>query len=245
MKKTLIILLVCCLGGYAAEKKFYASGPSSKKEFALTYDDGPGLITEDLLALLKKYGAPANFFILGENAGKYPEKLKKIAVEGHLLGGHTYSHKNFYALDKKPGKEKILEEEMLKTASEFRKAGLPPPVFIRLPNGFSKKWALDLVAGMGCKTVNWSYGSDWEKISEEKMTENYLKALRPGAIILMHDAGGTNKAKNLKITEALLIEAGKRGLKPVRLDELLGLKRDVTRDSKPGTRDPDPKTRNP
>ena len=81
---------------------------------------------------------------------------------------------------------------------------------------------------MGYYTVNWTYGSDWEKTSEEKMTQDYLKALRPGAIILLHDAGGKDRRKTLRITEALLLEAAKRGLRPARLDDLLGLEKNQT-----------------
>jgi len=72
--------------------------------------------------------------------------------------------------------------------------------------------------------VNWTYGSDWTKISEEKMTAGYLKALEPGAILLLHDGGGKAKEKDLRIVEKVLAEAAKRGLKPVRLDDLLGIR---------------------
>ena len=47
--------------------KLYADGPAEPRKFALTYDDGPGYITTDLLELLEKYGAKATFFMTGDS----------------------------------------------------------------------------------------------------------------------------------------------------------------------------------
>lgn len=205
---------------WAKEAKFYANGNPKIPSFALTYDDGPGIITDRLLDLLKSYNVKATFFLLGENVKRYPDKVRRIYSEGHLIGNHTYSHKNFFSIDKKPDKFEIFQREVLETEKLITHLGLPKPVYLRMPNGFSKKWVRELAGKMGYTLVNWSYGSDWHKMPEDKMTQEYLKALKPGAILLMHD-GGKDKEKVLRITEEILKEAKKRNLKPVRLDELL------------------------
>lgn len=92
-----------------------------------------------------------------------------------------------------------------------------------MPNGYDKPWVREVARRLGYTIVNWTYGSDWTRLSEEKMTAEYLKAVKPGAILLLHDGGGNVKERNLRITEAILQEAKKKGLKPVRLDELLNL----------------------
>ena len=59
----------------------------------LTFDDGPHPeITPWVLQILKKYNAKATFFVVGENAQKYPEVIGQILAEGHQLGNHTYNH---------------------------------------------------------------------------------------------------------------------------------------------------------
>ena len=229
MKKTALFLLLAALSAvncraanpYAG--KFYASGDVKKAQFALTFDDGPGYITEDLLKLLEKHGAKATFFLLGSNVKTYPARAKKVLDAGHLLASHTYEHKNWFKVGKSADNARILAGELEKTAAVFEKAAGFKPWMLRMPNGYDRPWVRQEAARLGYTLVNWTYGSDWEKTPEDKMTAQYLKALKPGAILLMHDGGGKNKGKNLKVTEALLDEAARRGLKPVRLDALLGL----------------------
>jgi peptidoglycan/xylan/chitin deacetylase (PgdA/CDA1 family) len=203
--------------------KFYADGSPKKAEFALTYDDGPGLITGDLLELLKKYGAKATFFMTGGAVRKYPEKAAKAAAAGHLLGNHTDTHANYFQADKKPEPEKFLEKELDGAAAAIEKATGKKTVFLRMPNGYDRKWVRKVAAEKGYILVNWSYGSDWTGLSEDAMTAGYLKNVRPGAILLLHDGGGKSREKTLRITEKALQEAARKGLKAVALDELLGI----------------------
>ncbi|MBP1669906.1 MAG: polysaccharide deacetylase family protein, partial [Bacteroidetes bacterium] len=61
----------------------------------LTFDDGPTPgITEQVLEILKTYGALASFFCIGRNAERNPELVRRISAEGHTIGNHTYSHLN-------------------------------------------------------------------------------------------------------------------------------------------------------
>jgi peptidoglycan/xylan/chitin deacetylase (PgdA/CDA1 family) len=225
----LLTLLLCgpaaaCLAGANPQAgKFFASGDPKKAEFALTFDDGPGYITEDLLKLLEKRGAKASFFMLGTSARSYPDRVKKVAQAGHLVCSHTDTHLLWKNTAKKPDHEQILTKELERTAAAIEKAGAPRPTVLRMPNGYDKPWVRALAGKLGYTLVNWTYGSDWTKIPEEKMTAEYLKAVKPGAILLMHDGGGKVREKDLRLVERVLDEAAKKGLKPVRLDELLGL----------------------
>ena len=63
------------------------------KKIALTFDDGPHPVyTPVLLDGLAKRKVKATFFITGENAENYPDLVKRMQEEGHLVGNHTYSH---------------------------------------------------------------------------------------------------------------------------------------------------------
>lgn len=59
----------------------------------LTFDDGPSLLTPQVLDLLKKEEIHATFFLLGKEAERYPNIVKRIVKEGHSIGNHTYNHK--------------------------------------------------------------------------------------------------------------------------------------------------------
>jgi len=205
--------------------KFYASGPASKNQFALTYDDGPGYITLDLLELLKKYGATASFFMTGSSVRASQAKTAKVAAGGHLIGNHTDLHKNYFKIGGAPDREKALEKELDKAAESIVKAGGKRPEFLRMPNGYDRDWVRKVAARKGYVLVNWGYGSDWTRVPEDKMTAEYLKNLKPGAILLLHDGGGKSREKTLRISEKLLQEAARKGLKAVALDELLDMRR--------------------
>ncbi len=59
----------------------------------LTFDDGPiPESTPFILDTLKKFGAKATFFMVGDNVRRYPELYNRIVAEGHQVGNHTYNH---------------------------------------------------------------------------------------------------------------------------------------------------------
>ena len=59
-----------------------------KQNILFSFDDGPGIHTNDLLDLSGKYGIKFAFFILPEQAQKYPEIISRIVSEGHIFGSH-------------------------------------------------------------------------------------------------------------------------------------------------------------
>lgn len=81
-------------------EKFYfnSTQDNTDKMIALTFDDGPGPYTDELLDGLEKLNAKASFFLVGEKIKSYPDTVAKIAENGHLVGNHTYSHIKLTAL---------------------------------------------------------------------------------------------------------------------------------------------------
>ena len=76
-----------------------------EKAIALTFDDGPAGHTEKLLDGLAEYNAKATFFVVGENAEKYPLVVGRAYDEGHLIGNHTYDHPRLTLLTPAAAKE--------------------------------------------------------------------------------------------------------------------------------------------
>jgi peptidoglycan/xylan/chitin deacetylase (PgdA/CDA1 family) len=60
----------------------------------LTFDDGPaGVVTDELLLVLREFGVKACFCVVGSQIVARPEQTRSIASEGHLLVNHTFHHR--------------------------------------------------------------------------------------------------------------------------------------------------------
>jgi peptidoglycan/xylan/chitin deacetylase (PgdA/CDA1 family) len=80
----------------------------SKNSVAITFDDSPNPVyTEVVLNLLKSKDIKATFFVVGKNAEKFPHIVRRIADEGHIIGNHSYFHKNITGLSFRELSEEI------------------------------------------------------------------------------------------------------------------------------------------
>jgi peptidoglycan-N-acetylglucosamine deacetylase len=72
---------------------FMVSGPTHSRAVSLTFDDGPHPVhTPALLDRLAAEGIRATFFVLGRNAEKHPDIVRRMAAEGHDVGHHSFTH---------------------------------------------------------------------------------------------------------------------------------------------------------
>ncbi len=193
-------------------------------------------MTDKFLELLERYQVKATFFVLGELAGYHPEIVKKAEAQGHEIGSHTYNHINYKAKYKeiwtkameqrREEKEAVAEAkatlliDMQKADLAIRKAVGHRITYCRMPNGIDRPWIKEAAKEMGYTLVNWTYGADWTPEDYEKLLPGYLRAIKPGAILLLHD-GGRNRAKSLALTEAIIQEAQKKGFEVVPVGKLL------------------------
>lgn len=192
-------------------------------EFALTFDDGPDPVyTPLLLDLLKKYEAKATFFVVGSNAEKNPDIIKRMYEEGHLIGIHNYVHKTNWLMRPGTVKKQILQtDKIIRNVTGFNTHYYRPPWGIVNIFDFSKKNDIQIVL--------WSsmFG-DWRyRLGAEGLARKMLKKLAPGEVFLLHDCGSTLGANSdapvnmLVALEQVLIEANHRGLRSIRVDEMI------------------------
>ncbi|MGD6817420.1 polysaccharide deacetylase family protein [Metabacillus sp. 84] len=156
----------------------------SQRYVSLTFDDGPSLYTHQILDVLKSYQVQATFFLIGNEAEKFPELTKRIDNEGHIIGNHTRRHPDLTLLSKKELKEEIsIASEQIKHI-----IGASPALF-RPPFGKLSKQALQTIKEMGMTNVLWNVNSlDWlEYMPAELVHQRILATLRKNSIILMHD----------------------------------------------------------
>ncbi len=217
-----VIFIFFC-GNSEGKEIFYWKINTTQKVVFLTFDDGPGEYTEVILDILKKYNIQATFFVLGECVKYRKDVLKRIVSEGHSIGNHTYSHKNFYQLSKKMSREElknILQQEIKKTQQEVFEIVGSTLVFVRLPNGFYHKWVEDILKDTGYKIINWTFGYDWHNVSKEELAKRYCSALQPGGIYLFHD-GGKNRQKTLFALEKFIQYCISQGYKFAKLEDYI------------------------
>jgi peptidoglycan/xylan/chitin deacetylase (PgdA/CDA1 family) len=63
-------------------------------EVVLTFDDGPWVSTPAVLKALGNECVKATFFMIGKHATYYPEIVRQVAMAGHSVGSHTWSHQD-------------------------------------------------------------------------------------------------------------------------------------------------------
>ncbi|EKD82177.1 MAG: chitin deacetylase, partial [uncultured bacterium] len=101
------------------------------RKIVLTFDDGPHpRTTPKVLEILRQRNIKAIFFVLGLQAAKYPALVKQIHDEGHLIGNHSYSHKNLAQLS-----EEGLRGELNRTSRLIESITGSKPAYLRPPYG--------------------------------------------------------------------------------------------------------------
>jgi len=159
--------------------------PTSKKELALTFDDGPiPEVTTAVLEILRKYQIKACFFCIGKNVIENPEIFKQIIAEGHQIGNHTQNHLNGWKTKNNRYFSNILETKAL-----FETA------FFRPPYGRIRPSQHRFVQKHFNKIVMWSgLSADFnQKISPEKCLENAIGSTQNGTIMVFHDSVKASK----------------------------------------------------
>lgn len=152
----------------------------SKPMVALTFDDGPGKRTGELLAQLEKYNAHATFFMLGQNVSRYPDEVKKMQEIGCELGNHSYSHKNL-AKENAEG----IKKEVGDTNAGIAKIAGEGATVMRPPYGAISD---TLKKNVGMPMIMWNIDTlDWKTRNAKKTIETVMNNVDDGDIILMHD----------------------------------------------------------
>ena len=167
------------------------------KKAAITFDDGPNKdYTAELLKGLKERGVCATFFLLGAEAEKYPDLVKQIHEDGHLIGTHSYQHVNLCNLT-----DEAAIEQVEKTNQLLEEITGECPEFIRPPFGCWKK-NLDYETDM--IEVLWDIDPlDWKTSNTSVVIKRVLEEVEDGDIILMHDASESSVEAALQIIDCM------------------------------------------
>ena len=183
----------------------------AEKLIALTFDDGPHYkYTPYLLDELNKRNVKATFFVLGTNASNNLEILNRMYKEGHVIGNHTYTHKNLYRL-----KTQKIFEEIDKTNQIIEMITHKPVQYFRPSYGNYNNKIAKLT---DMQIILWNIDSlDWKIKNSNRVANRVINKAHDGSIILMHDIYKSSVKAALKIVDKLQ----KDGYKFVTVEELL------------------------
>lgn len=192
-------------------------GGPGKKLMALTFDDGPGPYTGQILSVLRRDNVAATFFQVGKQLDQYPAPARaEILLPRVAIGDHTYTHSNMAKLRK--GQQR---DEIVSTAATMNAAGEPVPRLFRPPYGAFNLDTLSLMEQRGMAMILWSIDSeDYTRPGVDQIVANVMDNAAPGAIVLMHDGGGDRSQTAIAVPK-IVHRLRKAGYKLVTIPELL------------------------
>lgn len=186
---------------------------------ALTFDDGPNPnTTPQVLDILRRLGAKATFFVLGENAVRHGHIVARAAAEGHEIGSHTWDHPNLTRLSR----EAIISQ-MDRTADTIRSAIGHNPAVMRPPYGATNENIINLMASRyGTPSIMWSVDTqDWKHPGVDVVIHRVVDRAKSGSIILLHDI----HASTVAAVEGVVRGLQERGFRLVTVSELIAMGR--------------------
>jgi len=175
-------------------------GRDIKYSAALTFDDGPGPYTPQVLDVLSLHGVKATFFVIGDNLRKFPDTARRILDDGHEFGNHTQSHPWMFRM-----LFSRIKEDIEDCQEEIRALTGARPRFFRQPIGMNNPSVMKVIDGMGMVMVGWQVRAyDGVRANKEDIVKRITGGVRPGGIILLHDGcDGKVKCDRTPTVEAL------------------------------------------
>jgi peptidoglycan/xylan/chitin deacetylase (PgdA/CDA1 family) len=195
---------------------FVTSGGGHRREVALTFDDGPGPYTPQVLRALRHFHVHATFFEVGFMERWFHSSTAKAVQEGHYVGDHTESHPKLAKLPLSAQRDQI--ESQQEWLSRLK---LPRTRLFRPPFGSFNSNTFSLLRKNEMLMVLWSVDSeDYRRPGTRAVVHNVLSAIKPGAIVLMHDAGGA-RTQTIGALPTIIRRLRKRHYKLVTVPQLL------------------------
>lgn len=196
---------------------YISRGSPRRREVALTFDDGPGPATHQILHVLHRYRAPATFFQVGRMVRSFPLLAREVVATGNAAGLHTNNH-----------------ARLLGTPFAFQRSETDPanemiqgyaPNFLRLfrpPYGAFGKKTLAIMRERHTLMVLWSVNTfDYQEPGVKAIVQRAVKGAFPGGIILMHDAGGYTRAQTVRALPAVIHGLRRRHFKLVTVPRMI------------------------
>lgn len=182
------------------------------KLVALTFDDGPSNVTENVLDVLENEKIVGTFFLIGNQITENMiDTLKRELSLGCEIANHSYTHSDMSIMD-----EQVIKDEISKTSALIKKyLNVEPkffrPPYISLSDTMYASISLPFISGYGCE--------DWDSnVLADERIEKVLSQVKDGSIILLHDL--ENNHETVKALPVIIDKLRKDGYSFVTVSEL-------------------------
>ncbi|MEP7059769.1 MAG: polysaccharide deacetylase family protein [Actinomycetota bacterium] len=203
------------LAHLAAQGEPVYCGAGTKPLVALTFDDGPGILSPEALKTLGRTNTPATFFLVGKLFAEpaFVDIAKREAAAGMAFGDHTWDH-----VDMTHRNRHAYVTQIDRTRHVIQNATGQPVRLFRPPFGLHDRGLDAYVRSQGMLEVLWSVDSlDSQGASVRQIVQSVRKELSPGDIIILHD----NRSTTENALPRILAIIRQRGLSPVTVPDLL------------------------
>ena len=187
---------------------------AARAEIALTIDDGPDPeVTPAVLDMLDRLQVKATFFCIGEKVRRHPALCREIVARGHDVQNHSERHRHNFAMLGPRGYRRELQAAQDSIAAITGRR----PQFFRAPAGLRNPFLGPVLERMDLRLASWTRrGYDTRSGDAAVVSRRLLPALRPGAILLMHDGNCARSAAGvpviLDVLPGLVRQASASGL---------------------------------
>ena len=178
----------------------YSVEKGQEKVCSLTFDAAwDDTDTDILIETLKKYNAPATFFMVGSWVEKYPDSVKKFHAAGHEIMNHSDTHPHIDKLS-----DVKIAEEIKNCSDKIEAATGTRPILFRGPYGEYNNAVIKEATNQNMFTVQWNIDSlDWKNLSADEITTRVTNRITPGSIILFHNGAKNTPEALVQILEKL------------------------------------------
>ena len=195
--------------GQPAFTTFEAPGGAAtagQRVIALTFDDGPGPYTPQVLSVLERYQVPATFFEIGEEVAAHPQYSKMVAAAGYPVEDHTWSHPDLTTI---PASSVAAQIDM--TQAEIKAVTGTTPQCLRPPYDAWNATVLSQIAAHGLTAMSYSVDPrDWSLPGVQTIVNRVVSSAFPGAVVDMHDGGG-NRSETVTALPQIITELRAKG----------------------------------
>ncbi len=212
------------------------------QEIALTFDDGPSSPwTGEILDELARHGVHATFFVIGENAERHPDLVRRMWAEGHEIGNHTFTHPNLAAVAPERlrlelnATQRVIEAELGRSTVLFR----APYNADAEPTSAEEVIPVLGAAALGYVTVGeYLDPQDWNLFTVDSTGHSRLRTGNDiaqavlaeiqnghGNTVLLHDGGG-DRSRTVEALRLLIPALARQGYRFVTVSQLIGQPRE-------------------
>jgi cellulose synthase/poly-beta-1,6-N-acetylglucosamine synthase-like glycosyltransferase/peptidoglycan/xylan/chitin deacetylase (PgdA/CDA1 family) len=210
--------------------------PSVGRRIALTFDDGPDARwTPKIAALLRREHVPGTFFVIGSEAARHPDVVRRLVRDGNELGNHTFTHTSLSdgPLWQRRQQLSLTEAVLVGITGQYTRLVRPPYSATTDAVDARQERELAKVAGRRYFIVLTDLDSeDWMRRGVDSIVSHATPRGTRGGIIMFHDGGG-DRTQTVGALAKLIPSLKARGFRFVTVSQMAGFSPSVTHPSAP------------